>query len=112
MLSSLARRLVTRSHRRRGAVLAAALLLAGLCLALTILRPLGMNTDTDALFDADLPFNIAEKDYDRQFPADMDLILAVVDAPTKMQAQAAAGRLAAALLPRTDLYRSVRDPEG
>jgi hopanoid biosynthesis associated RND transporter like protein HpnN len=111
MLSSFARRLVTLSQRRHWPTLAAALLLAALGLAAAA-TDLGMNTDTDALFDADLPFRQAEKAYDRQFPADQDLILVLIDAPSKMQAQRAADRLAAALAPHDELFREVRTPEG
>src|SRR5690242_7141684 len=106
MLSSLARRLVTKSHRRRGSVIAAAVLLAALCLVFTATQ-LGMNTDTDALFDRNLPFAKADDAFSKLFPADRDLVVVVIDAPSKMQAEAAADRLAAALSPRTDLYRSV-----
>ncbi len=111
MLTSFARWLVVQSHQRRGAALAVALLLAALSMALTVDR-LGMNTDTDALFNQDLPFLKVGEAYDKQFPADTDLTIAVIDAPTKMQAQGAADKLAAALAPRKDLFRSVRNPEG
>ncbi len=111
MLNALARRLVTLSHSRRRPVLAAALLLAALSLT-EVMTNLGMNTNTDALFDDDLDFRRIEKAYDKQFPADQDLILALVNAPTKMQATQAADRLAAKLAPHTELFTDVRTPEG
>src|SRR5690606_29165313 len=41
-----------------------------------------------------------------------DLIVAVIDGPTKLDAVHAAERLTAALAPRKDLFQSVRAPEG
>src|SRR5262249_40671474 len=49
---------------------------------------------------------------DAQFPADKDLIVAVIDGPSKLDAVRAADRLAAVLTPRRDLFQSVRAPEG
>ncbi len=111
MLNTLARRLVTLSHGRRWPVLAAAVLLVALSLT-EVMANLGMNTNTDALFDDDLDFRRIEKAYDKQFPADQDLIIALINAPSKMQATQAADRLAAKLAPRTELFKDVRTPEG
>src|SRR5438477_9972436 len=111
MLNSFACQLVSLSHGRRWPVLAAAVLLAACSLAVAV-TDLRMNTDTDALFDDDLAFRQLEKAYDHQFPADQDLILALIDAPSKMQAQQAADRLAAKLEPHDELFKNVRTPEG
>ncbi|TAL03511.1 MAG: hopanoid biosynthesis-associated RND transporter HpnN [Rhodospirillaceae bacterium] len=111
MLNALIRRLVDICARRRWIVLAVSVSLAAgaAVFAANVLR---INTDTDALFDADLPFRVADDAYDRQFPADTDLIVAVIDGPSKIAASRAADRLAADLTQRTDLFRTVRAPEG
>ena len=75
-------------------------------------RHLGMNTDSLALFDSGLDFRAAEAAFDKQFPDEVALIVAVIDAPSALAAQQAADRLAAKLAPRTDLYISARNPTG
>ncbi len=75
-------------------------------------RHLGMNTDSLALFDGGLDFRAAEAAFDKQFPDEVALIVAVIDAPSALEAQRAADRLAAKLAPRTDLFISARNPTG
>ncbi len=75
-------------------------------------RTLGMNTDSLALFDTGLGFRAAEAEFDAQFPAETELIVAVIDGPSAPEAQAAADRLAAKLAPRSDLFHSARNPTG
>src|SRR5579883_850295 len=103
MLTRLARRLVGFSYRRRWQFLAASLLLVILSLwaASALLQ---VNTDTDALFDPNLPFIVEEHAHDKLFPADTDLIIAVIDGPSQLQAKEAADRLADKLRGRTDLF--------
>ena len=58
---------------------------------------LGVSTDTDALFDAALPWRQREVAHARAFPQFSDLLVAVVEGATPEEAQATADALAAAL---------------
>jgi len=49
---------------------------------------------------------------DRAFPQDVDLIAAVVDAPSDALAADVAEALAERLKARSDLFREVREPDG
>ena len=62
------------------------------------------------MISADLPFRKAERQLDRAFPQDVDLLVILIDGPTPMKAEAAANRLLARLKPQTDLFLSVRRP--
>ena len=111
MLTQLAQRLVAFCVRWRWGVLVAALAMAVGAAAYAV-QFLQINTDVDALFDDSLPFRQADTAYDRQFPADIDLIVAVIDGPSKLDAIRAADRLAARLKQRPDAFCAVRTPEG
>lgn len=87
-------------------ILAVALAAAG------AIENLTFNTDTRALFDRDLPFRIAERNFEIQFPSEYDLTVAVINGPTAQETQTAANRLANALSARTDIFESVRNPTG
>ncbi|RYI97924.1 MAG: hypothetical protein EON47_19650 [Acetobacteraceae bacterium] len=71
-----------------------------------------MNTDTDALFPADLPWRLTERRMAEAFPQREQVIAVVVDGPTGDAADRAAAGLAAALGRRSDLFRSVQRPDG
>ncbi len=73
---------------------------------------LSINTDTEALFDRNLPFRLTEKEFDKYFPGEVDLIVAVIDGASAQAAQSAADKLAAALAPHKDLFLSVQNPTG
>ena len=111
MLKTFARALVGFSRRRPWTVLGAALFAAVLALA-GAAETLTFNTDTRALFDRDLPFRIAERNFEIQFPSEFDLTVAVIDGPTAPGAQSAANRLAEALAPHTETFTFVRNPTG
>ncbi len=87
------------------------LLIAALA-AFGAVRTLGMNTDSLALFGEGLDFRAAEAEFDRQFPGEVELIVAVIDGPSAPAAQAAADKLAAHLAPRTDIFHSAHNPTG
>lgn len=76
------------------------------------LRTLTVNTDTTALFDSTLPFRIAEREFDQQFPGDIQLIVTVIDGPNAQRAQQAADALAARLAGNTSLFVSAYNPTG
>lgn len=111
MLSSLALNIVSFCRRSPWTVLGA----TGAVLALSILAAatlLSINTDIAALFDDDVPFRAAEKAFDAQFPGEVDVIVAVVDAPSAMLAEQAGQKLKAKLAPRADLFATVATPGG
>src|SRR5262245_47876157 len=111
MLSRFAENIVRACRSKPWVTLAATFILLAVA-AFGAATTLAINTDTNALFDRDLPFRVTERAFDKQFPSEVDLIVAVIDGPTAQAAQAAADKLAAALLPRTDLFRSIQNPTG
>jgi hopanoid biosynthesis associated RND transporter like protein HpnN len=60
-------------------------------------RHLGVNTDTDQMFSASLPWRQREISFERQFPQFQGLLVAVIDAKAPEAAEATARDLAAAL---------------
>jgi uncharacterized protein len=96
-------------QQRAGRVLLAALLLSLLALAAAWLR-LGIDTDTGNMFSASLAWRQREMAYDRAFPQDNNLIVAVVRGATPEETDAAAAHLAAALAHLPSI-RAVRRPD-
>ncbi len=111
MLSTFAQNLV-RACRSKPAVAILLILLLTAGSVFGALRGLGMNTDSLALFDSGLDFREAQARFDAQFPAEQDLIVAVIDAASAMEAQAAANKLTEKLKPRSDIFLSVQNPTG
>jgi len=68
---------------------------------------LGVNSDSVAMLDEDLPFRQTWQRYGEAFPHLDDNLLAVIEAPTPEQAQAAASDVVARLAARDDIARSV-----
>jgi len=110
-LSAFAQNLVRACRQKPRATIFIVLLVAALSV-FGALRGLGMNTDSLALFDKGLDFREAQARFDAQFPAEQNLIVAVIDAPSAAEAQTAAGKLAAKLKPRSDIFLSVQNPTG
>ena len=73
---------------------------------------LGIETDMTRLISPQVGWRLSEEALDRAFPQDVDLIAAVVDAPSDALAVNAADGLAQRLKARTDLFREVREPDG
>lgn len=71
--------LVDRCRQHAGAVVLAGLVLATVAGAVASFR-LGVSTDTDALFAADLPWRQRAIAHDRDFPQFTDMLVAVIDA--------------------------------
>jgi hopanoid biosynthesis associated RND transporter like protein HpnN len=101
--------LVEACRQRAGLVLLAALLVSLLALAASWWR-LGIDTDTGNMFSASLPWRQREIAYDRAFPQDNDLIVAVVRGATPEETEGAATHLAAALA-HVPSIRAVRRPD-
>jgi hopanoid biosynthesis associated RND transporter like protein HpnN len=73
---------------------------------------LGIETDMTRLISSREGWRLNEEALDRTFPQDVDLIAAVVDAPSDALAADAAEALAQRLKARNDLFREVRVPDG
>jgi hopanoid biosynthesis associated RND transporter like protein HpnN len=109
-IAAVTERVVEFSRRHAHAVVA-------VCLALTLLfgwymaTHLGIDASTDHLIDPNLPWRQAEAEMDRLFPQNEGTLVIVVDGVTPELAEAAAGRLAARLAARPDMFPSVRRPD-
>lgn len=73
---------------------------------------LGVDTDTSKLISPDLPWRQREAAFDKAFPQNVDLLAVVIDGQTPDQTEDATAALAEALKPRTDLFNTVRRPDG
>jgi hypothetical protein len=69
-----------------------------------------INTNTEGLLGRDLPWEQHHFAYQAAFPEHQ--IVAIVEAPTPELAEIAASRLTAALRRRSDVIRSVQEPQG
>ncbi len=96
-------------HHSRLVFLCTVLLAAG-CLWLTAHR-LGVTTDTSILFSAALPWRQHQAAVSRAFPAQQDLLVAVVDGQIPEEADATAAALAAALSVDRAHFRDVTRPD-
>ena len=109
-LMSLLLRVTGLCSRHALAVVLGGLVLAGLAGAWSVHR-LGVSTDTDAMFAANLGWRQRQMALDRDFPQFRDLLLAVVDGTSPEAVDATAARLVAALAKETATIRSVRRPD-
>ncbi|HKG76896.1 MAG TPA: MMPL family transporter [Beijerinckiaceae bacterium] len=96
--------------RRPWAVIALALALTLIGLYVTVTR-FAINTNTERLISADVPWRKALEAYDEAFPQRKDLIVAVVDGDTPEIADEAADKLARALAAHPRVLQSVRRPD-
>jgi hopanoid biosynthesis associated RND transporter like protein HpnN len=71
-----------------------------------------ITTDTAELISPDLPWRRDMAAFDAAFAQRSDVIVAVVDGATPELALTAANRLAARLWGRTDIFKSVKQPDG
>lgn len=104
-------RLVDLCRRHAGAI-ATMGLVGVILLAVFTAERLGINTDSERLISAELPWRQRNMDFDRAFPQTLDLLVIVIDAPTADRADRAATALGERLRARPDLFRSVRQPGG
>src|SRR4051795_2778352 len=89
-------------------IIALALTLAGLYLTVT---RFAINTNTERLISADVPWRKAVENYSKAFSRGRDLIVAVVEGDTPEVADEAADKLAQALAGHPGVLRSVRRPD-
>src|SRR5262249_21784533 len=73
---------------------------------------LGIETDMTRLISPQVGWRLSEEALDRAFPQDVDLIAAVVGAPSDALAVDAADALPQRLKGRSDRFREVRAPDG
>ena len=95
--------------RARWAVLALYLVVSGLAGWYTVSH-VAINTNTEDMLAADLPWRVAYTGYKEAFPFFSDTLVVVVDAPTPDLADEAAERLAAALRDDPAHFGEVFDP--
>ena len=103
-------RLVRFSCRWYLAIILVCTLLSAVALGFTA-RHIAIDTDSDKLFRADLPFRKNQAAIDQAFPQRNDLIAVVIDGATPELAEQAGASLAARLQERHDLFRLVRRPD-
>lgn len=87
-------------------IVAAAALAVGGAVTYTV-QNIGVYTDTAAMLAEDLPFRRSYEHYRRTFPALVDTLIVVIDAPTPEYADAAAGALATDLTAAPDIFAGV-----
>src|SRR3546814_7110418 len=73
---------------------------------------LTINTSTDDMLSKELPFRAQNEAVDAAFPQLVDTLTIALDAPDALAAEAAAGRLAAALAAQPAVAQSVFLPQG
>src|SRR5215831_9272090 len=87
-------------------------LLLGITSGIYAANDLGIETDLTRLMSPRVQWRLNEEVLDRAFPQDVDLIAAVVDAPSDALAAEAGDALSERLKARSDLFREVRVPDG
>ncbi|MGO4379495.1 MMPL family transporter [Pseudoduganella sp. RAF19] len=111
MLTALLIRLVRIAVHRAGITIAVAsvlTLLSGIYAA----RHFAIDTDIDRLLESNAPWALRDAAIDKAFPQRRQMILAVVQAPARELADAAADALAADLETQTQRFRTVSRPGG
>jgi len=92
------------------AVILVCTLVSAIALGFTA-RHIAIDTDSDKLFRADLPFRKNQAAIDQAFPQRNDLIAVVIDGATPELAEQALASLAQRLQGQHDLFRLVRRPD-
>ena len=100
------------ASRRHARTLSLSILACVAVVGLLAARHIAIDTDTDKLFSADLPWRRAGAELDRAFPQNSGLLAVVIDAATPDQAEDAAAILADRLAADHALFRDVREPDG
>jgi uncharacterized protein len=111
MLSSIIARIVDVCTRYVWAVVAVSTLSTAVCGHYAVTH-FAINTDIQHLISRDLPWRQRELAYEKAFPQGMELIVAVVRAPTPELTGAATKALAERLRPKTEFFRAVQESGG
>lgn len=96
---------------RHAWLIAIGAVLLGMGAGLFTAQNFAINSDTAELISPDLPWRQRQIAFDKQFPQQDNLILAVVDGETPERTEAAATALATNLSARPELFESVRRPD-
>jgi uncharacterized protein len=110
MLAAIAR-LVEMSRLQAAVFTAIVLALAAAGAMFTISR-ISIDTDVGKLINPNLPWRLQQQKLEKAFPQNVDLLAVLVEARTPDEAEDAASALAARLASETDLFKSVRRPDG
>ncbi len=111
MLESLVYRAVQFCERRAALVLAAGVLLA-IVSVIYVVHAFRMDTDTTNMISPELPWRKQVAHFNDLFPQNTGLLVIVVDGKTPDAAEDATAALFQKLQTRTDLFSSVRRPDG
>ncbi|MEM9704961.1 MAG: MMPL family transporter [Pseudomonadota bacterium] len=96
--------------RRSGWIVVVSFLAAAALSGWYAVQNLRVNTDTSAMLDPDLPFQVRARDLRNAFPQIKDDVIVVIRAPTLDEADAFAGRLANELRADTKNFSAVFSP--
>src|SRR5690348_6972695 len=110
MLAAIAR--LVEMSRLQAAVFTAIVLVLAVVGARFTIANISIDTDVGMLINPNLPWRLQEQKLDRAFPQNVDRLAVVVEAPTPDETEDAAAALAARLAGETDLFKSVRRPDG
>jgi len=69
-----------------------------------------LDTDQAHLISPNIPYRVAERNFDQAFPQTTDSLVAVIDAQSAGEAEQAVNQLQQRLAPRNDLFRRVTRP--
>jgi hopanoid biosynthesis associated RND transporter like protein HpnN len=111
MLESVVFRAVTWCERRAIAVVAA-LLVAAILAAIFVVHAFKMDTDTANMISPTLPWRQQVAHFNELFPQNTGLLVVVVDGKTPDATEDATAALFQKMQTRTDLFMSVRRPDG
>jgi len=111
MLTAMLIRLVSKAAQRAGLTIAVAAALTFFS-GIYAVRHFAIDTDVDRLLESNAPWAQRDAAIDKAFPQRRQMILAVVQAPARELADAAADALAADLQTQNQRFRSVSRPGG
>jgi hypothetical protein len=111
IVATLVSRIVALCCRRARSVLLLAVAVAGVA-SIYVVDHVAIDTDSTRLLSPDLAWRQREARFDADFPQSLDQIVVVVDAATPELAERAAALLAERLSVRSELFRTVRRPDG
>ena len=103
--------IVAASCNRAGIIILVAVLLGIFSIAYST-RHFAMTTDTAELISPDVPWRRNKATFDRAFPQQDKLIVAVIDGATLELTERGASELAARLSKQTEIFKSVQEPGG
>ncbi|HEX6842134.1 MAG TPA: hopanoid biosynthesis-associated RND transporter HpnN, partial [Stellaceae bacterium] len=110
MLAAIAR--LVEMSRLQAAVFTAIVLVLAVVGARFTIAHISIDTDVGKLINPNLPWRLQEQKLDQAFPQNVDRLAVVVEARTPDETEDAAAALAARLAGESDLFKSVRRPDG